>query len=57
MSDILILLPTINSAWDSAMKKHLPSSSFYPFFLEGGINFTSHNQAWLLQDLLNQEIT
>lgn len=32
MSDILILLPTINSAWDSAMKKYLPSSSFYPFF-------------------------
>lgn len=46
MSDILILLPTINSAWDSAMKKHLPSSSFYPFFGGGGgINFTSHTQA------------
>lgn len=45
MSDILILLPTINSAWDSAMKKHLPSSNFYPFFGGGGINFTSHTQA------------
>ncbi len=29
----------------------------YLIILESLLNFTSHTQAWLLTDLLNQEIT